>query len=86
MTNGAKKVKIVQLQELRGVEGLVRLTKWLPGLHEEMTYLRNEYFRISADPLRVCMIATHNGKFALYVNDITNGAFNALSEIDEIDE
>ena len=59
---------------------LVRLTKWLPPVPTELSYIYDEYRRIKADKTRVCIVATENHRVALFVNDLTNGAFEALGE------
>jgi len=85
MNNGTVKIRIFDWNDVKSLEkvGFVRLTKWLDGLNEEMTYLRDEYVRISSDPLRSCAIVTLNGKYALYVNDITYGAFDQVYDNDD---
>jgi hypothetical protein len=59
---------------------MVRLTKWLPPVQSEFVFLSNEYKRISKDPLRTCYIVYCEGKISLFVNDITEGAFERMSE------
>lgn len=86
MKNGNGNIHIITYYESSFMKGFVRLTKWLPGLHEEMAYLRREYLRISADPLRSCAIVRKNEKYALFVNDVTEGAFERLQENDDDDE
>lgn len=59
---------------------LVQLTKWLHPVPDELTYLVNESRRIQADKTRVCIVAMSNHKVALFVNDLTNGTFDALGD------
>lgn len=59
---------------------LVRLTKWLTPIPAELSYLHREYKRINADRNRVCIVAMKDHKVALFVNDLTNGAFEALGD------
>ena len=63
--------------------GLVQLTNWLPGYRDELAYIVSEYRRISADPTRKCKIVQEDMRYALFVNDMTNGAFNRLQEDDD---
>lgn len=83
MRNGNGNVRIYSWEEAKLLVGFVRLTKWLPGLHDDMSYLRKEYTRISADPSRMCAIVTCNSKYALFVNDVTNGEFDKMKEADD---
>ena len=59
---------------------LVQLTKWLQPVPTELTYLNNEWRRIKADRKRVCVVAMLDHKVALFVNDLTEGSFQALGE------
>lgn len=74
--------EVFQLKDIQPF-GMVRLTKWLPLIKDEIEYLEKEYARISTDTTRFCYIVYHCGKIALYVNDVTNGSFEKLSEEDD---
>jgi len=76
-------VCIFQLRDIETQKKMVRLTKWLPAVQKELHYLEAEYKRISHDPLRQAMLVYNNGAVALYVNDLTGGAFDRLSENEE---
>jgi len=71
---------VYHLKDIANIKSMVRLTKWLQPVQAEFVYLANEYKRISKDPLRACYIVYSNSKIALFVNDITEGAFERLSE------
>jgi len=75
-----KTLDVFQLKDVSNISNIVRLTKWLPPVKEEFDYLSVEYKRISSDVRRECYLVYHAGKIALYVNDITNGAFEKLKE------
>lgn len=60
-----------------------RLTKWLPAVQVELKFLTDECVRIRKDPKRFAMVVYHNGQVALYVDDQTNGAFDALTDDDK---
>lgn len=55
---------------------LVRLTKWLQPVPTELKYLHAEYHRIKNDLSRICVAVVANNMIALFVNDLTNGAFD----------
>lgn len=78
-----KTVDVFQLKDISSIPSMVRLTKWLPPIKDEFEYLSGEYHRISSDERRTCYIVYHAGKIALYVNDITSGAFERLKEEDD---
>lgn len=59
---------------------LVRLTKWLSPVPTELEYLRKEYLRIKGDKNRTCVVVLNDHRVALFVNDLTNGAFETLGE------
>ena len=59
---------------------VTRLTKWLPAIQSEIKYLADECVRIRQDSKRFAMVIYHNGQVALYVDDVTNGAFDALTD------
>lgn len=86
MRNGSKPVMrfgsidIFQLRDLPENRKIVRLTKWLPAVEKELQFLEKEYQRITSDPTRIGIIVYHNGQVALYVNDLTGGVFDRLSE------
>jgi len=63
--------------------GLVQLTNWLPGYREELSYLVAEHKRISSDKSRTCKLVCEDMRYALFVNDMTNGAFSQLREDDD---
>lgn len=71
---------VYQLSDITPIRGLVRLTKWLMPIQSEFDYLHDECVRISRDRTRLCYIAFHQGKLALYVNDLTGGIFDTLGE------
>lgn len=52
-------------------EGLIRLTVWLAKKDSELEFLKKEYDRIGVSPDRDVMLVEHNGKWALFVNDIS---------------
>lgn len=76
-------VDVFQLKDVVHLPTIVRLTKWLPPVKDEFEYLSNEYHRISKDARRTCYIVYHAAKIALFVNDMTEGAFERLSEEEE---
>lgn len=80
-----KTVDVFQLKDISNIPSIVRLTKWLPPVKDEFDYLSREHSRISSDVRRECYIVYHAGKIALYVNDITSGAFERLKEEEEDD-
>ncbi len=57
---------------------LVQLSKWLPPTTDELQYLYRECKRICSDRKRIACVAIFDGKIALFVDDLTNGAFDAL--------
>ncbi len=69
---------IYDMQELLDA-GLVQLTRDLP--YEDIEWLWSECKRIDSDPKRVAMVG-HCGseRFALFVNDLTGGAFAKMKE------
>lgn len=73
---------VYHIKDVANIKSMVRLTKWLQPIHGEFVYLANEYKRISKDPLRTCYIVYSEGKIALFVNDVTEGAFERLGEED----
>ena len=75
-------VEIFQLKDIitRKKEKMTRLTKWLPPVRSELSYLEKEYLRITKDPSRKCYIIYDQGLVALFVNDVTNGMFDRLGE------
>lgn len=72
-------VDIYQLKDVPDSK-VTRLTKWLPAVQVELQYLTDECVRIKKDPKRFAMVVYHNGQVALYVDDQTNGAFDALTD------
>lgn len=76
-------VDVFQLKDVSGLKNIVRLTNWLDPINEEFEYLESEYHRISSDPSRKCYIVYHQARIALFVNDVTNGAFEALTELED---
>lgn len=72
-------VDIYQLKDVPDSK-VTRLTKWLPAVQVELQYLTDECVRIKKDPKRFAMVVYHNGQVALYVDDVTNGAFDALPD------
>lgn len=74
---------VYQLRDINNIKSMVRLTKWLQPIQAEFIYLTNEYKRIMKDPKRYGYIVYSAGKIALFVNDLTDGAFDKLSEEDE---
>lgn len=76
------KTDIYQLKDIPNDRKIVRLTKWLPATNAELAYLEKELVRITSDANRFGMIVYHNGQVALYVNDLTNGVFEQMSEDD----
>ena len=71
---------VYHLKDIANIKSMVRLTKWLPPIQSEFVYLSNEYKRISKDPFRKCYIVYSESKIALFVNDVTEGAFDRLGE------
>ena len=71
---------IFQVSDIEKRRNIVRLTKWLPATQQELAYLASEYRRISVDPCRQCFLVYEIGRVALYVNDITEGAFDRMGE------
>lgn len=51
-------------------KGLMQLTHWLPNIESEKEYLEKEYFRISSDKHRTCMLVKYGNSLALFVNKI----------------
>lgn len=74
------KLDIFQLKDVPSNKKIVRLTKWLPATNVELAYLEKEFERIKEDLTRFTMVVYHNGQVALYVNDLTGGAFDQMSE------
>lgn len=62
------------------MRNMVRLTKWLPANNIEFRFAKNEYLRISKDVTRVCVIVYAEGKVAVFVNDLTGGAFDSMDD------
>jgi len=79
-------IKVHTLDDIRGIDNAVQLTKWLPGLQDDLKYLENEYRRIAKDPTRLCILVCDKLKYALFVNDVTDGSWARLSEKDEDEE
>jgi len=71
---------VYHMKDVANIKSMVRLTKWLQPIQSEFVYLVGEYKRISKDPSRTCYIVYFESKIALFVNDITEGAFERLSE------
>lgn len=71
---------VFQLRDVPSSIKTVRLTKWLPATQKEFEYLKNEYNRIMCDPSRSGMVVYNKGTVALFVNDMTDGAFDKLGE------
>lgn len=77
-------VDIYQLKDVpEGSKKVTRLTKWLPAVQAELKFLTDECVRIRKDPKRFAMVVYHNGQVALYVDDQTDGAFDALPDDDK---
>jgi len=76
-------IDIFQLRDVEAKKNMVRLTKWLPATNQEFGYLAKEYGRIREDATRQCVIVYWCGKVALYVNDITEGAFDRMGDENE---
>jgi len=76
-------VNVYALKDVANIKSMVQLTKWLQPLQSEFAYLVREHHRINDDPLRDCYIVYANGRIALFVNDITEGAFEKLNEDDD---
>jgi len=70
-------VPIFDVTDVKKIPKIVQLTKWLNCNDDELAYVTNEYRRINKDTARRCMIAYDNGRVAVFVNDVTNGAFEA---------
>lgn len=73
---------VYHLKDIANIKSMVRLTKWLQPVHAEFAYLVGEYKRISKDPFRTCYIVYSESKIALFVNDVTEGAFERLGDED----
>ena len=73
-------IDIFQLRDIAPTKKFVRLTKWLPATSQELKYLAGEYTRIREDPTRRCLIVYWAGKVGLFVNDMTDGAFENMGE------
>lgn len=73
-------VDVYQLKDIENIKSMVRLTKWLQPVQGEFQFLANEHYRISKDPLRKCYIVYAENKISLFVNDLTEGAFERLGE------
>lgn len=78
--NEIRGIKVHTLESLRYKKDVVQLTKWLGGFKEAVEWLCDEYERISADPDRTCYLVSQDCKFALFVNDMTGGAWKLLEE------
>ncbi len=74
------------LGDMYSYDNMVRLTKWVSPCREDLEYIEKEYHRISNDRSRKCFIVFNIGKFALFVNDLTNGEFDKLGSDEEDDE
>ncbi|NRH21059.1 hypothetical protein HOO68_03375 [Candidatus Gracilibacteria bacterium] len=71
---------VYQLKDIANIHGMVQLTKWLQPVQAEFRYLASEHRRITKDPSRKCYIVYSENKIALFVNDMTEGAFARLGE------
>jgi len=69
-------VPIFDIEDVKTLPKIVQLTKWLHMNEEELLFLTREYKRINDDKSRTCAIAYSNGNVALFVDDLTNGAFD----------
>lgn len=49
---------------------LIQLTIWLKNNNDEREHLKAEFIRISKVAGRQCMLVLHNGKIALFVNNM----------------
>lgn len=78
-------INVYLLGDMNDFDNMVRLTKWLPPCREDLEFLEHEYRRISSDPLRKCFLVFNIGKFALFVDDLTDGAFDKLGSDEEDD-
>ena len=47
---------------------------------DDVVYLIQEVYRINKDPERLAVIGYNRGSYVLYVNDVTEGAFDKLGE------
>jgi len=78
-----KCVGVYQLKDVAAFENMIQLTKWLPAVSVEFNYLEKEFHRIMKDTTRKCLIVYHDSKIALFVNDMTDGAFAQLKDDEE---
>lgn len=76
-------IAVYQLKDIHCLPGMVQLTKWLEPIRPEVRYLLNEHHRISSDPTRICYIVYRSNRLSLFVNDLTDGEFERLSEDDD---
>lgn len=53
-------------------EGLIQQTIWLVPTQTIREYIKSEHERINSDLSRTCWAIQHQGKIALFVNDVTN--------------
>jgi|CXWK01.1.fsa_nt_gi hypothetical protein len=68
-------IPIFDVAAVKTIPKIVQLTKWLNFNENELEFIASEYRRIDKDRARTCVIAYNHGRIALFVNDLTNGAF-----------
>lgn len=69
-------VDIFDIVDVRKIPQIVRLTKWLNVNDNELEFVTKEYRRIVKDKTRLCVLAYDRGRVAIFVNDVTEGAFD----------